>query len=41
MFEDETLAAIEWIATAERFEDDNPWLPLDALMAAFEKGEER
>jgi len=41
MCEDETMAALEWIETAETFEDENPWLPLDALMAAFEQGERR
>ena len=41
MGEDETMAALEWIETAERFEDENPWLPLDELMNAFEKGDRR
>jgi hypothetical protein len=36
---DELSVEQEWIEVADRFEDDNPWLPLDELMVAFERGD--
>ena len=36
---DELNVEQDWLDVAQDFEDDNPWLPLDELMAAFERGD--